>query len=121
MTLTTETLLPTTVYGTPSGNYDGSSTAFIGNAIPAANFYGGQGSAQTAIIQVTGLLANIKIQGSLNDWTEQALWFDIDMYGNTSIPVTETTAVNMVGNFVWLRAAVTDFTAGAINSANVVY
>ena len=47
MTLTTETLLPTTVYGTPSGNYDGSSTAFIGNAIPAANFYGGQGSAQT--------------------------------------------------------------------------
>ena len=36
-TFTNETLLPVTTYGTPSGNYDGSSTSFIGNAIPAAN------------------------------------------------------------------------------------
>jgi len=120
-TFTNEVLLPPTTYGTPSGNYDGSSTSFIGNAIPAANYYGGQGSAQTAIIQSTGFVGVVTIEATLNDWTQQALWFEVETYGNASIPTTDTQAINMLGNFVWLRAKVTDFTAGSINSANVVY
>ena len=44
---TTVTLLPTTVYGTASGNYDGSSQDFYGNSTPAANYYAGQGNLQT--------------------------------------------------------------------------
>ena len=120
-TFTNEALLPSTTYGTPSGNYDGSSTSFIGNAIPAANYYGGQGSAQTAIIQATGFVGVVTIEATLNDWTQQALWFEVETYGNASVPTTDTQAINMIGNFVWLRAKVTDFTAGSINSANVVY
>jgi len=118
---TTQTLLPYTTFGTPSGNYNGMSSEFFGNAVPAANYYGGQGSAQTATIQVTDFVGNITIQGTLNDWTQQALWFDIQSYGNITTPTTGTTAINMIGNFVWLRAFVTDFTAGTINSANLVY
>jgi hypothetical protein len=117
VSLTNEILLPSTTYGVPSGNYDGSSTTFIGNAIPAANYYGGQGSLQTAIIQTTSFSGNIRLQATLNDWTEQALWFDVDHYANS----TGTQAINMVGNFVWVRALVTNFTAGTINSANVVF
>ena len=120
-TFTNEVLLPPTTYGTPSGNYDGSSTSFIGNAIPAANYYGGQGSAQTAMIQSTGFVGVITIEATLNDWTQQALWFEVETYGNASVPTTDTQAINMIGNFVWLRAKVTDFTAGSLNSANVVY
>jgi hypothetical protein len=120
-TFTNEALLPSTAYGTPSGNYDGSSTSFIGNAVPAANYYGGQGSAQTAIIQVTGFVGVVTIEATLNDWTQQALWFEVETYGNASVPTTDTQAINMIGNFVWLRAKVTEFTAGSINSANVVY
>jgi len=120
-TLTTETFLPLTTYGTPSGNYDGTSSAFIGNAIPAANYYGGQGSIQTAIIETTGFTGVIKFQASLESLYEQAAWFDIADYGNASVPTTDTVAVNLVGNFVWLRAAVTGFTAGTINSATVVF
>jgi len=120
-TFTNEALLPSTTYGTPSGNYDGSSTSFIGNAIPAANYYGGQGSAQTAMIQATGFVGVITIEATLNDWTQQALWFEVETYGNASVPTTDTQAINMLGNFVWLRAKVTDFTAGAINSATVIY
>jgi hypothetical protein len=120
-TFTNEILLPPTTYGTPSGNYDGSSTSFIGNAIPAANYYGGQGSAQTAIIQATGFVGVVTIEATLNDWTQQALWFEVETYGNASVPTTDTQAINMIGNFVWLRAKVTDFTAGSLNSANVVY
>ena len=58
---TTVTLLPLTVYGTPSGNYDGSSATFVGNAVPAANYYGGQGSLQTLNYIVTGLDAVITV------------------------------------------------------------
>jgi hypothetical protein len=121
MTFTNESLLPQTTYGIPSGNYDGSSTAFIGNAIPAANYYGGQGSAQTAILQLTNFIGKITLQGTLNSWTEQAAWFDIDSYGDPINPTTNTQAINMAGNFVWIRAAVTEFTGGVINSATVVF
>jgi len=120
-TYTKESLLPTTVYGTPSGNYDGTSSAFIGNAIPAANYYGGQGSAQTALIQTTGFTGVITIEASLNDWTQQAEWFAVETYGNATVPTTNTQAINMLGNFVWLRARVTEFTAGTINSGNVIF
>lgn len=121
MIITNETLLPVTVYGVPSGNYNGSQTTFIGNAVPAANYYAGQGSVQTAVIQTTNFIGNIRIQATLNDWTEQALWFDVDSYGNATASTTETRAINMVGNFVWIRALVTDFTAGTINQANVLF
>ena len=119
--MTTLTLLPVTVFGTPSGNYNGNSTSFVGNAVPAANYYGGQGSAQTAIIQSTGFQGVVTIEATLNDWVQQALWFEVTSYGNASVPNTGTEALNMLGNFVWLRAKVTDFTAGTINSANVIY
>ena len=121
MTFTTSVLLPYTTYGIANGNYNGTSTTFIGNAIPAANYYGGQGSAQTAIIQSTNLLGTITIQGSLNDWTEQAAWFDVETYGNATVATTNTETINMIGNFVWLRAVVKDFTSGTINSANVAF
>jgi hypothetical protein len=120
-TFSNQQLLPPTTFGTPSGNYDGSSTSFTGNAIPAANYYGGQGSAQTNIIQTTGFQGVITIEASLNDLTQQALWFEVAAYGNASVPTTDMQALNVIGNFVWIRAHVTDFTAGTINSANVVY
>ena len=121
MSITNETLLPTTTYGIPSGNYDGVSTFFVGTPIPAANYYNGQGSAQTAIVQTTNFVGEIKIQGTLNDWTQEALWFDISTYGNISAATTDTAAINMMGNFVWIRAQVSGFTAGIINSANLVF
>jgi hypothetical protein len=120
-TFSNQVLLPITTYGIPSGNYDGTSANFIGNAVPAASFYGGQGSAQTAVIQTSGFVGVITIEATLNDWTQQAFWFPVDTYGNTTTPVTDTQALNMLGNFTWLRANVTAFTAGTINSANVVY
>ena len=121
MAFNIEALLPPTTYGTPSGNYDGTHKQLFGNAIPAANYYGGQGSAQTAIITTTGFQGLITIEGTLNDWTQQAAWFKINTYGNADIATTDTQAIPMAGNFVWLRANVSAFTGGTINTANVVY
>lgn len=114
-------LLPLTVHGTPSGNYDGSSTAFIGNSIPAANYYAGQGAIQTLTYTVSGLTAVITIQATLENDTPQAAWFDVDSYGNASVPTTATQATSVIGNFSHLRAVVTEFTAGNITSVTAAY
>jgi len=118
---TTVSLLPLTVYGSPSGNYDGSSTTFIGNAVPAANYYGGQGSLQTLTYTVAGLDAVVTIEATLNDLPESAPWFQIDSYGNATGNITGTGTNTVVGNFAWLRAVVTDFTAGNITSVTASY
>ena len=115
------TLLPLTVYGTPSGNYNGSSTTFVGNSIPAANYYAGQGAIQTLTYTIDGLVAVITIQATLENDTPQAAWFDIDSYGNVSVPTTATQATSVIGNFSHLRAVVTDFTAGNITSVTAAY
>lgn len=118
---TTVTLLPLTVYGTPSGNYDGSSATFVGNAVPAANYYGGQGSLQTLNYTVAGLDAVITVEATLTDLPDSAAWFQIDSYGTANGNVTGTRANTVIGNFSWLRAVVTDFTAGNITAVTASY
>ena len=114
-------ILPLSVFGTPSGNYDGSNTTFVGNVVPAANYYAGQGIVQTLTYAVANLQAVITVQATLQDNTPQAAWFDIDSYGNASVPVTGTQANSIIGNFTYLRAVVTDFTGGTITSVTVGY
>lgn len=111
---TTVTLLPATVYGTASGNYDGSSQDFYGNSIPAANYYAGQGNLQTLTYQLSGFTGVITAQATLENDTPQAAWFDIDTYGDGTTVLTENHAVSVIGNFAHLRIRVTDFDSGTI-------
>ena len=94
---------------------------FITPAIIGASFYGTGGGIQTAYIQVTGFVGKITFQATLNDIADQAVWFDVDTYGDDTTPTTETTSRNLVGNFVFIRAVVTDFTAGTINTVTLAY
>lgn len=122
MALTTKTLLPLTTYGVPSGNYNGTTPNFIGDTVPAASYYTVKsGSVQTAVITSTNFVGVITLQASLGTVAEQDAWFDVATYGNTTTPTTGTTPVNLVGNFVWVRAVVTSFTSGSINSANLLF
>lgn len=121
MSLTTQTLLDDVVYGTASGNYDGSSLDFFSDAVPAANYYGGQGSLQTIIYRLTGFSGKITIEATLNDTKDSAPWFEVDVNDATSGAVTEYHPVNVVGNFTWLRARVQDFDAGTINFVTASY
>ena len=121
MSLNSFTLLGTTVYGESSGNYDGSSQDFAGNAVVAADYYAGYGSIQTITISVTDFVGNIQIEGTLNDQVESAAWFVCDSFGDGVTPTTETHPITLVGNFVFLRARVTGFDAGTINSITISY
>ena len=111
--MTTLNLLPLTVFGVPSGNYDGVSSDFVGNAVPAANYYGGQGPIQTFTYTFANLIANVTTQATLSDSPEQAAWFDVYNFA-TTVNTSSTYANTTIGNFSWLRVAVTDFTAGNI-------
>lgn len=117
----TLTLLSDVVYGTASGNYDGSSQDFYSDAVPAANYYGGQGSLQTITYRLQDAVVRITMQATLNDQVEQAHWFDVDTYGNGVDPITETHPVSVVGGFVWLRARVESFDAGTIQAVTAAY
>jgi hypothetical protein len=118
MTYTVQTLVPFLQWGEPSGYYDGGNT-YIGNAVPAANYYGGQGSIQTILYDVEALQANITIEATLNDLQESAPWFEIARLEASN--VSEVRSNTVVGNFTWLRATVTDFAAGNVNIVNASY
>lgn len=116
--MTTVALLPSTQFGVASGNYNGVSTAFVGNAVPAANYYNGQGSIQTLTFTVGNLTANVTTQATLSD-TPGEDWFDVYAFvGNVT---TNTTANAAIGNFSWLRVLVSNFTAGNITVATATY
>ena len=102
-------------------NVVGPQADFISPAIIGASFYNTAGGVQTALINVTGFLGRITFQATLNDIPDQAAWFDVTTYGDPLSPTTQVTAVNLIGNFVYIRAVVSDFTAGTINSVILAY
>ena len=118
---TTQTLISNVTYGSASGNYDGSSSDWYSDAVPAANYYGGQGALQTIIYRLQDFVGIITIEATLNDSQESAPWFEVATYSDGSTVETGTIPVNVLGNFTWLRAHVTNFDAGTIQSITAAY
>lgn len=118
---TTQTLLSNVVYGQASGNYDGSSLDWYGNAVPAANYYNGLGNIQTIFFDLEGFVGVITVQATLNEIPTAAQWFDISERGDGTTPDTEYSGSTVTGNFVWLRARVEGFDAGTIKAVSAVY
>ena len=122
MQTTTLQLLPTTTFGTPSGNYTGTSTFFAGVRAQAADYYGGFGQLQTFAFFLNAFQGIITIQASLDtDPTSDVQWFPVNIYDASTSPVTDNFPVSITGNFTWLRAYVSDFQAGTITKLAVSY
>jgi hypothetical protein len=120
-TLNTEYLLNRTVYGEAGGNYDGSSQDFFGDPVRGANYYGGQGSIQTVTMRISGFVGNITIQATLNDQPSiEAAWFDVAELDSPS-PNNAVDGRTITGNFTFLRAKITGFDSGIIDSIIAVY
>jgi hypothetical protein len=122
MKTTTLQLLPTTSYGTPSGNYDGSSEDWSGPDQQAANYYGGFGGLQTVAFFLNGFQGLIKIEATLDaePITDDA-WFHVYEFDSTSAATTQNFSTNITGNFTWIRANVEHFTAGTITKVMLSY
>lgn len=122
MKTTTVQLLPTTTYGTPSGNYDGSSTDWNGVRQAAANYYGGVGGLQTVAFYLLNFQGDIRLQATLDtDPVSDNNWFDVYQFNSNIAPTSENFSVNVTGNFTWLRARVEDFDAGTITKLTASY
>lgn len=118
---TTQTLVSDVTYGSASGNYDGSSQDWYSDAVPAANYYGGQGALQTIMYRLQDFVGVITIQATLNDHQVSAPWFEVATFSDGSTVETGTIPVNVLGNFTWLRAHITGFDAGTIQSITAAY
>jgi hypothetical protein len=125
MAVTTVTLLPSTTYGTPSGNYDGSSQDFIGDPQKAANYYRGRGSTQTIRWVYLGFQGKVTIQATLDNDPADSRWFEVAATGDDSTDdsttITATYIEAVMGNFTWLRAVVTNFKDGTIEVVQATY
>jgi hypothetical protein len=119
---TTLELLPQTVYGTPSGNYDGSSMDFNSDRVVAASYYR-VANEQTLRFDLNDFTGVIRVQASLDDdpSSDDHNWFDIYTTPEDSSAITMFGSVNVRGNFTWIRCKVTGFDGGTINSFTVVY
>lgn len=121
MAITQETILDTTIYGTPSGNYDGSSQDWYSDPVKAANFYRGQGAIQTATFSVTGFEGTMVLEATLDANPAEATWFTTFTYSSGVNPLTDYHPEAVLGNFTWMRIRVEDFAAGTINSVILSY
>ena len=115
---TSVTLLPTTAFGTATGNYDGSSVAFNGDKVKGDGYYEFSDGVHTVQTRVTSLIGTVKIQGTLVKDPASTDWVDIAsiVTSDGSTAITNSYFNNFTGNFVWVRIAVSEFTAGSINN-----
>ena len=111
-------LLATTAFGSSSGNYDGSSATFNSDKVKADGYYGFSDGVHTVQSRVTNLIGTIKIQGTLVKDPADTDFVDIVTVNESdgSTAITNSFFNNFTGNFVWIRIAVSGFTAGSINS-----
>lgn len=114
-------LLPTTTYGTPSGNYDGSSQDWSGERQKAAAYYGGFGDLQTIAIYLNGFQGLIKIEATLDsDPVQDSAWFRVYEF-NSITTTTNNFSTNITGNYTWIRANIEQFSAGTIARIMISY
>lgn len=122
MKTTVEQLLPTTTYGTPSGNYDGSSLDFDGVRRKAPGYYTQGANLQTLGYFLSAFTGKIVVEASLASEPTDSDWFTINTYdATTGSPITRNFSVNANGNFVWVRANVVNFSAGTITKLTIAY
>ena len=120
--MTTKTILATTVYGEPSGNYDGSSQDWSSDPVTAANYYRGRGGVQTITFSVAGFEGNMILEACLDEDPAEANWFETYIYGDGStIPLTDYHPATISVNFTWMRACVEGFSGCSINSEIITY
>lgn len=121
----TETLelLPLTQYGIPSGNYDGSSdTTFAGDQQKASNYYQRRIGVQSVRFVLDDFVGAITIQGTLDaDPQDDSQWFDVYTFPDDSSATSANISHSITGNFTWVRARVTGFLGGTINSVTLTY
>lgn len=112
---TTLNLIPSTAHTGDSGNVN----TVTGTARQAAAYYLGNADLQTITWSLaTAFVGDIDIQATLVETPTNTDWFDV--YSINSV-ASKSGYYNLTGNYVWLRAVVTNWTDGNIQVVAVSY
>ena len=115
------TIIPETIFGTPSENYDGVSPNFAGIPSKAAAYYTKDKGVQTIAWFLNNFQGTIHIEATLDADADLANWFDLGVIDGSITPLTENDSMNIDGNFTWIRARIENFTAGEIIKISLSY
>jgi hypothetical protein len=115
----------------PQTNYVGTNPlSIVGEKQQAAAFYLANSNLQTITWNVgnningnspTYFVGTVKIQASLVTNPGVFDWFDVYTLPITATATGQSGFYNLMGNYVWLRAVVTQWTAGSILSIAASY
>lgn len=110
------------------------------NRIKGDGYFGGSDGFHTVQLQVTNFIGKVQVQGTLSTSPAEADWFTVKLGVNSftvdttglvsessisSVDYTQAStdikSYNFSGNYVWLRAKVSNWTQGAVNSISINY
>ena len=111
---------------------------YASNPIKGDGYFGGSDGFHTVQININEFIGKIEMQGSLASSPQSTDWFSVELgTNNMSIDTTGliseenissveyTTATtniksyNFTGNYVWIRARVSDWTDGTVNNIRI--
>lgn len=117
MSIVPTVVISNTAHGAAKAEYDGTSEDWYTAAYKGDGYYGYTDGLHTVSYKTTGLVGIITVQASLAATPTELDWFDVadTSIGDGVTPLTTSSFANFTGNFVWIRIAVTSFTAGTIN------
>ena len=117
MSIVPVVVISNTAHGAKNGDYNGTDLDWYSAKYKGDGYYGYTDGLHTASYKLTDFVGVIGFQASLATNPTDADWFDLpdSQVGDGSTPTTSSTYANFSGNFVWVRAAITSFTAGTIN------
>ena len=98
---------------------DSTNETVTGDKYKGDGYYGRSDGFHTAQINLTSFLGTIELQATLAIDPTEDDWFNV--YSQTHVLVndegtTGSTVTNFTGNYVWLRAKVSNWTDGTVSS-----
>lgn len=116
-----------------TSTHSGGTQTLTSEKVQGDAYFGTTDGLHTVMVDLAGFIGTIKIQGSLADNPSETDWFDVQLNDgelnvDTTGKVTEIVVesityalaetsirvYNTTGNFVWLRANISNWTAGTI-------
>jgi hypothetical protein len=124
-----------------SANYPNTATGsltYLSNKTKGSGYYGNSNGFHTIQIKVNNFVGKFEVQASLAADPIEADWFSTEL-GTTSQTIDTTgllsfynvnyvsfftatsitKAYNVLGNFVWLRVKISEFSEGSVNSIKI--
>lgn len=91
-----------------------------GDPVKAAAYYTKDKGTQTVSWYLAGFVGKIVIEATLETDNTTTNYFPIHTI-DTATPLTENDFANLIGNYTWIKAVVTGYTAGAITKVSLGY